>query len=250
MASVINGGDNNDKITLLDDNQTVNISNAVIGVETIIGSATGSNILQAGGAINTWLVDGTNKGSVDDGAIIVNFENFTDLQGIGNNVDNFEVTATGSVDSIHAGAGNDSVLLASVSSVNDTAPGIAIDGGAGIDDKLVVDTLNNTWAFLNKEDGSVSNGGISRKFANFEGQSSKAGSKDTFDYSNYDDDVEVNLNLSTTIGTVIGNLDPNFTSTIIGLNDTSNTWSISKVAASDGVNDGSVTAKRRRYSNF
>ena len=234
IGSLIDGGDGDgDKVTLLDDTQTVNISNAVIGVETIIGSVTGSNFLQASGAINTWLIDGTNKGSVNDGAITVNFENFTDLEGTGNNIDNFEVTTTGSVDSINAGAGNDSVLLASVSSVNDAPSKIALYGGAGTD-SLIVDTSGNTWTFSTNEDGTVMNGGITREFTGFETQGSAVGSFDTFDYSGFAGPVNINLNSSTGIGVVIGNL--NDISTITGLDDTSNTWLI------DGINDGTVTA--------
>ena len=243
VATAIDGGADSDidTVTLTDNNQIVNLINDIVRIEKLIGSAAGSNTLQAtNAAINTWLVDGVNQGTINDGATEISFQNFTDLEG-GSNTDNFTVTAIGSVDSIHAGDGTDSVLLATVSSVNDIAPSIAIDGGNG-EDTLTVDTLNNTWAFVSKANGTVSDGGNSRKFANFEVQNSKVGSKDTLDYSGYNDHVEVNLNLSTTIGTVIGNLDPNFTSTIIGLNDTSNTWLISKVTASDGINDGSVTA--------
>ncbi|KGJ92041.1 hypothetical protein, partial [Colwellia psychrerythraea] len=238
VANLIDGGDDNDTVTLTNGSQTLNISNAVIGVETIIGSATGSNILQANGVINTWLVDGINKGSVDDGATFVNFENFTDLEG-GSQTDNFTVTATGSVDSINAGAGTDSVFLDSVSSVNDVNPQIALDGGAG-DDSLTVNTSGNIWAFTTDEDGSVTNGGIGREFTDFETQGSAVGSSDTFDYSGYAGPVTVNLNTATGVGVVIGNL--NDTSTLIGIDGTSNEWLISLVTGSDGVNDGSVTA--------
>ncbi len=237
VANVIDGGVGDDKVTLTNNTQTVNISNAVIGVETIIGSATGSNILQANGAINTWLVNGANQGTVNDGAITVNFENFTDLEG-GSQTDNFTVTATGSVDSIKAGDGVDSVLLAAVTSVNDEQPQIALDGGAG-EDSLTVDTSGNTWAFSTDEDGTVSHSGVLRGFTDFETQGSAVGSSDTFDYSGYAGPVTFNLNTSTGVGVVIGNLGD--TSTLIGLDGTSNEWLISLVAGSDGINDGSVT---------
>ncbi|PKG86903.1 hypothetical protein CXF85_00055, partial [Colwellia sp. 75C3] len=208
-------------LTLDTANQSVVIGTDISSIETVSG--TGSNELTASNITNSWAINATNQGVINDGtADEVNFVNFNNLTG-GTGNDDFFFSALGNVDTLIGGdgAGVDS-LSARTGVINtwiftDATSSLEQDNTAPIPDELYVGDFSGIETYIT---------GQANEWA---------------DVSSLSGDIEVSSYLS--FAGVIGN---NTSSTLIGQNADS-TWTISQVKDandidSSGINDGTYIA--------
>jgi len=95
-------------------------------------AGSGSDTLSAQNVLNEWIIDNNNAGSINSNAVL--FSGFENLQG-SNNVDNFVVTASGSVDGVISGGANDDTLSLNYANTNRS---FTFNGEAGTNDTVTL----------------------------------------------------------------------------------------------------------------
>ncbi|WP_291624091.1 hypothetical protein [Colwellia sp.] len=236
-------------------NQTVEIGTDISGIETVTGL--GSNELIASNIDNTWLINTTDQGVINDGTINeVNFVNFDKLTG-GNQADDFSLTLMDNITGlISGGTGVDSLILGTVNQMVEI--GIDISGietvtGLG-SNELIASNIDNTW-LINTTDQGVINDGTADE-VNFFGFDKLTGGNQVDDFTltlmdnitglisggSGDDTLILNtVNQSVVIGTDISGIETvtGQGSNTLTASNIDNTWLIN--AADQGViNDGTV----------
>ncbi|PKG86691.1 hypothetical protein CXF85_00115, partial [Colwellia sp. 75C3] len=105
ITGLISGGLGDDTLTLNTTNQSVVIGTDISSIETVTG--TGTNTLTASNMVNTWAINATNQGVINDGTIDeVNFVNFNTLTG-GALVDSFTLSLMDNITGLISGGASD-----------------------------------------------------------------------------------------------------------------------------------------------
>ncbi|MCF6363516.1 MAG: filamentous hemagglutinin N-terminal domain-containing protein [Gammaproteobacteria bacterium] len=218
MSGVVDGAAGSDSVDHSAQTGAVSIAlggSAYLNIENFVGNDIDSSLVGANSA-NSWIVTGTNSGSVGTAT----FSGFTRL--LGNAQDDTFAINSGSISGgIDGGAGNDSL---------NTQTGTNTWNITGID----VGNLNSTGGFSDIE-SLVGNNNVDRfVFANgasYSGRIDGAGGTDIVDHSSQAGAVQILLGSSayTRVETFIGN---NIDSTLVGDNS-SNNWIITAQNAGD-----------------
>ncbi|NQZ28758.1 MAG: hypothetical protein HRT55_20885, partial [Colwellia sp.] len=169
ITGLISGGLGDDTLTLNTVNQSVVIGTDISGIETVTG--TGSNTLTASNIDNTWLINTTDQGVINDGTINeVNFVNFDKLTG-GNQADDFSLTLMDNITGlISGGAGVDSLILGTVNQsvvIGTDISSIETVTGTG-SNTLTASNIANTWLITAENKGVINDGTADEvNFVNF-----------------------------------------------------------------------------------
>ncbi|NEP59056.1 MAG: CHAT domain-containing protein, partial [Symploca sp. SIO2G7] len=223
----INGNQGNDtfNFSLYTNDPNVNLNAlATVGIENIIGRANGDSTLIGTNTVNDWQITADNTGTING----INFSDFNQITG-GGVEDTFTLNG-GNVDSINGGGGDNTIVGGNnLNTWNLTGADAGnVNGG------------NNFIGIQNLTGGNLDDSFIFADGANFNGSISDSGGTDTFDFSAYTNDPNVNLNTLGAVGieNIIGTI--NADSTLIGAN-TVNDWDIT--APNEGtINDINFTA--------
>ncbi|TQV85889.1 beta strand repeat-containing protein [Aliikangiella coralliicola] len=143
-GAIVFNGDNSDN--------TFNINN---GASFLAASATlnglgGNDTLVTGGVLNnTWIVDGTNTGTLDSNNIADELIRFNQIENLTGNSGNDGYTVTGSIVSIDAGDGTNNITVNNGGSVSG-----AITTGTGNDTVILADVGTGSVGSISAGDGT------------------------------------------------------------------------------------------------
>ncbi|PKG84097.1 hypothetical protein CXF85_09255, partial [Colwellia sp. 75C3] len=166
-------------LTLNTANQSVVIGTDISSIETVTG--TGSNELTASNITNTWAINATNQGVINDGTVDeVNFVNFNSLAG-GTGDDDFTLSTrsqiSGTIDGGDHTTGDSFTVTNANQTINLSTDFTNIEevNATNGTNTLIINSGDNTWTIDKENEGSVE--GIRfTKFSYLEGGSGK----DTF----------------------------------------------------------------------
>jgi len=206
-----NGGIDNFDFSAYTTPLTVNLDTlGAVGIENIIGTTAAQSTLTGANSPNDWEITANNAGTING----VNFTDFNNLVG-GTDIDTFTLNG-GNVDNIDGAGGNNTIVGGNIANTWNLTGADAgnVNGGNNFTriQNVTGGSANDTFAF---DDG-----------VNFNGNISDSGGNDTFDYSAYTTDPNVNLNTLGAIGieNIIGTTAA-AQSTLNGA-DTVNNWEI------------------------
>ncbi|PKG86738.1 hypothetical protein CXF85_00105, partial [Colwellia sp. 75C3] len=147
ITGLISGGGSDDTLTLNTANQSVVIGTDISSIETVTG--TGSNELTGSNITNTWAINATNQGVINDGTVDeVNFVNFNNITG-GALVDNFTLSLMDNITGLISGGGSDDTLTLNTANqsvvIGTDISSIEMVTGTG-SNALTASNITNTWA--------------------------------------------------------------------------------------------------------
>ena len=182
VTSKIDGEGDSDTVRITSANQTLNLTDDIVRVETVQGFGSGDTLAVGNTIDNTWTVNGNAADNVDG----IKFTNFTNFVG-GSAIDTFNITSL--ITSLKAGLGNDIINIDRTSLVTNKIDGeggsntvniktagqtvnltsditdIQTVNGYGDGDILMVgNAINNTWTV----NGNAADNVDGIKFTNFE----------------------------------------------------------------------------------